>query len=276
MRFHSCEVSIMGARVPFPARYGVIIVVLCGYLMFFSGLFFIQAEAGCGERSESPRCCTGRNNECFEYTKRKTVCYCDTYCQKTGDCCEDYQRECQISALDCVVGPWGPWSPCTALCGVGSTERSRLVTTPPRNGGAPCPDLKQRRGCLGNHAICSSAKEVAKLLPDSFKRNFKDPWRRPHMLMKEEKASYCVYLRVHHASAGCRLSLWSAQLVRERLLCAECQGDAMTTSGRCGGDGLESTRTFWTAASVPGCHGSWVRESSSEKCQCPPYSVLFV
>lgn len=35
-------------------------------------------------------------------------------------------------------------------------------------------------------------------------------------------------------------------------------------------------RTFWAAASVPGCHGSWVRESSSDGCRCPPYSVLFV
>lgn len=37
-----------------------------------------------------------------------------------------------------------------------------------------------------------------------------------------------------------------------------------------------SSRTFWVAASVPGCHGSWVRESSSEGCHCPSYSVLFV
>lgn len=209
------------------------------------------------------------------------------------------------AAIDCVVGSWGPWSSCTSPCGVGSTERSRQVSVPPRNGGTPCPDLKQRRGCFGNNAICSTAKgenlfyvplhssinacmhscsdlysfgevilsggllstpwssssglkaylqlhhfktsiwlfviescrnkspedfslmhgdflncgmclywslqwkqanltqrpssfptlhphicpaEVAKILPDSFKRNFKDPWRRPHMLMKEEKA----------------------------------------------------------------------------------------
>lgn len=62
------------------------------------------------------------------------------------------------AAIDCVVGSWGPWSSCTSPCGVGSTERSRLVSIPPRNGGTPCPDLKQRRGCFGNNAICSTAK----------------------------------------------------------------------------------------------------------------------
>lgn len=25
------------------------------------------------------------------------MCYCDTYCQKTRDCCEDYEDVCQIS-----------------------------------------------------------------------------------------------------------------------------------------------------------------------------------
>ncbi|KAL2092538.1 hypothetical protein ACEWY4_012336 [Coilia grayii] len=85
----------------------------------------------------------------------------------------------------------GGWSACSSQCGEGSTERSRQVLTPPRNGGTPCPDLKQRRGCLGHALQCSSAKEVAKILPDSFKRNFKDPWRRPHMLMKEEKPRGC-------------------------------------------------------------------------------------
>ncbi|XP_038133197.1 somatomedin-B and thrombospondin type-1 domain-containing protein isoform X1 [Cyprinodon tularosa] len=234
------------------------------------------AEAGCRER-QSQNCCPDRDNKCLERTRRNTVCYCDSYCQKTRDCCEDYQDVCLISAaIDCVVGSWGPWSSCSSPCGVGSKERTRQVSVPPRNGGTPCPDLRQRRGCFGNNVICDNAKEVAKILPDSFKRTFKDPWRRPHMRMKEEKNGYCVYLRVKQASPGCRLKLWSAQLVQERLICAECQSDAMSKSDRCAGDGLKDVRTFWTAASAPGCHGSWVRELSSESCRCPPYSVLFV
>lgn len=71
-------------------------LVVCGLVVFLLGMSVHQTQAGCAER-DSPNCCTGRNNDCSEYTKRKTVCYCDTYCQKTGDCCEDYKRVCQIS-----------------------------------------------------------------------------------------------------------------------------------------------------------------------------------
>ncbi|XP_043964171.1 somatomedin-B and thrombospondin type-1 domain-containing protein isoform X2 [Gambusia affinis] len=262
----------MGAHGWSAVRMGI---AVCGYLAFFCSEFVPVSEAGCRERGNH-NCCPSRDNKCFEYTRRKTVCYCDSYCQKTRDCCEDYQHVCQISAIDCAVGSWGPWSSCSSVCGVGSKERSRQVSIPPRNGGTPCPDLRQRRGCYGNNVICDNAKEVAKILPDFYKRNFNDPWRRPHMLMKEEKDSYCVYLRVKQASAACKLKLWSAQLVRERLVCAECQSDAMSNSDRCAGDGKEGIRTFWTAAATPGCHGSWMRELSSEHCRCPPYSVLFV
>ncbi|XP_039627466.1 somatomedin-B and thrombospondin type-1 domain-containing protein isoform X1 [Polypterus senegalus] len=248
---------------------------VCGILAMMV-LLVQRVETGCAHR-ESPKCCPGRNNDCFELNRRMTICYCDTYCQKTGDCCEDYPTVCHISAaIDCVVSSWGSWSECSQLCGAGSKERTRQVITPPRNGGMPCPDLKQRRGCFGQSPVCSTAKEVAKILPHSFKRNFKDPWRRPHMLMKEEKPSYCAYFQLKQASAACRMNLWSSHMTREQPVCVECQGDAMGRTNRCEGDGLETTRTFWTAASLPGCQGSWVRERLQEDCRCPEHSFIFV
>ncbi|XP_067396022.1 somatomedin-B and thrombospondin type-1 domain-containing protein-like isoform X4 [Emydura macquarii macquarii] len=147
-----------------------------------------------------------------------------------------------LAAIHCMVGPWGPWSECSSLCGVGSKDRTRQVTVPPRNGGTPCPDLKQRRGCFGENQICDTAKEVAKILPDSFKRDFKDPWRRPHMLAKEKQPSYCVYFRLKQVGAACRLHFWSSQLMRERRVCVECQREAVGSRGRCEGDGLEGAR----------------------------------
>ncbi|XP_069071304.1 somatomedin-B and thrombospondin type-1 domain-containing protein-like isoform X3 [Pleurodeles waltl] len=187
-----------------------------------------------------------------------------------------HNQPASLLAVHCGVGPWGPWGQCSSLCGIGSRERARQVTVPPRNGGAPCPDLRQRRGCHGDNPICQTAKEVAKILPDSFKRDFKDPWRRPHMLLQDTQARYCVYFRLKQVGPACRLQSWTSQLVRERRICMECQVHAMGRRGRCEGDGLESARTFWTSASVPGCQGSWVRESLQEDCACPPYSYLFV
>ncbi|XP_039361044.1 somatomedin-B and thrombospondin type-1 domain-containing protein-like isoform X4 [Mauremys reevesii] len=180
------------------------------------------------------------------------------------------------AAVHCVVGPWGLWSECSSLCGVGSQDRTRQVTVPPRNGGTPCPDLKQRRGCFGENPACDTAQEVAKILPDSFKRDFKDPWRRPHMLVKEKQPSYCVYFRLKQVGAACRLHLWSSQLMRERRVCVECRPDAVGSGARCKGDGLEGARTFWTATSIAGCQGSWIQESLHENCVCPPLSLIFV
>lgn len=81
-----CTVFMMltGAR---GRVFAVFVVLMC-----VSGV----CESGCADRP-SPKCCPGRNNKCAEFTGRRTVCYCDTYCQKTGDCCEDYQTTCRIS-----------------------------------------------------------------------------------------------------------------------------------------------------------------------------------
>ncbi|XP_055511664.1 somatomedin-B and thrombospondin type-1 domain-containing protein, partial [Leucoraja erinacea] len=230
------------------------------------------ASGGCSERLH-PRCCPGRDSEC----RGSGSCYCDTYCRYTGDCCPDYRHVCHISAIDCVVGAWVPWTACSSPCGVGSRERERLVTIPPRNGGAPCPDVKQRRGCYGHHPDqCHSVKEVAKILPDTFKRNFKDPWKRPHMMAKEQRPSYCAYFRMKELSAWCRWEVWTSHLFREKNVCVECQGEAMGNRGRCEGDGRQGTRTFWISAHHPRCHGSWVLESMRRNCNCSPKSLIFV
>ncbi|XP_064108632.1 spondin-1-like isoform X2 [Macrobrachium nipponense] len=48
---------------------------------------------------------------------------------------------------DCVMGEWGPWSPCTHSCGEALQQRSRTIIVSPRNGGTPCGDRFERRYC---------------------------------------------------------------------------------------------------------------------------------
>lgn len=102
------------------------------------------------------------------------------------------------AAVGCAVGPWGPWSGCSSLCGVGSRARSRQVTVPPRHGGEPCPDLKQRRGCLGEHPTCGTATGNAgpAETPTQFLRGrpravFNQPCPPPWLLFCQKWPRYC-------------------------------------------------------------------------------------
>ncbi|XP_027570167.1 somatomedin-B and thrombospondin type-1 domain-containing protein-like isoform X2 [Pipra filicauda] len=227
------------------------------------------------------RCCPGRNNVCWAPSARRAHCYCDSYCQRTGDCCQDYHATCRRAAVGCSVGPWGPWSGCSSPCGVGSRARSRQVTVPPRHGGEPCPDLKQRRGCLGEHPTCGTTKEVAKILPKSFSWDFRDPWRRAGLPLLEEPSgsplpSYCGYFRLTQVGPPCRGQGWSRRLHRDKQVCVECWGDVSHHRAHCTGHGLQGARTFWVAASVVGCQGSWVQEGLQEGCVCSPPALIFV
>lgn len=58
------------------------------------------------------RCCPGRNNACWAPGAHRARCYCDSYCERTGDCCQDYQASCR-RAGECRDGESGsgsaPW-----------------------------------------------------------------------------------------------------------------------------------------------------------------------
>ncbi|XP_036249377.1 uncharacterized protein LOC118693143 isoform X2 [Molothrus ater] len=363
------------------------------------------------------RCCPGRNNACWAPGARRARCYCDSYCQRTGDCCQDYLTSCRRAAVGCAVGPWGPWSGCSSPCGVGSRARSRQVTVPPRHGGDPCPDLKQRRGCLGQHPTCGTAQEVAKILPNPLSQDFRDPWRRAGLPLPEEPSgcvwgrgpsvtpspkpglllyplqswplctlrprafllppaiaflpapnhgsvappyktmslcmphrntilpalqtriplhppraiklptsptepplpppkptsplylnpstthanlcptfrppfslfspptfplpssplpSSCGYFRLTQVGPPCRGRAWSRRLQRDQQVCVECRGNLPHRRPHCTGRGLQGARTFWVAASVVGCQGSWVQEGLQEGCVCSPPALIFV
>ncbi|XP_063272296.1 uncharacterized protein LOC134560337 isoform X2 [Prinia subflava] len=185
-----------------------------------------------------------------------------------------------LAAVGCAVGPWGPWSGCSSRCGAGSRARSRQVTVPPRHGGDPCPDLKQRRGCLGQHPTCGTAKaallpEVAKIVPRAFSQDFRDPWRRAGLPLPEPSGS-CGYFRLAQVGAPCRGHAWSRGLRRGQRVCVQCWGNPSRRRPHCTGHGLPGARTFWVAASVVGCQGSWVQEGLQEGCVCSQPALIFV
>ncbi|CAJ1364409.1 unnamed protein product [Effrenium voratum] len=58
--------------------------------------------------------------------------------------------------VDCKLGDWGYWRPCSASCGGGEMQRNRPVLQEPRNGGTPCAEsfISQVKPC--NTEPCSS------------------------------------------------------------------------------------------------------------------------
>lgn len=57
-----------------------------------------------------------------------------------------------VSAVDCEVGEWSPWTECSAECNGGTRTRKRDVIRPPMNDGAPCSILFEYEDC--NVFVC--------------------------------------------------------------------------------------------------------------------------
>lgn len=70
-------------------------------------------------------------------------------------------RECntQGCAVNCQLGPWSEWSPCSAKCEGGTRTRTRAVTVPAANGGAACGALSEVEPC--NTQVCDRDCDVS-------------------------------------------------------------------------------------------------------------------
>lgn len=53
-----------------------------------------------------------------------------------------------LPAVSCVVAEWSGWSRCVKPCQLSYRVRQRHVLQEPRNGGALCPPLEERAGCV--------------------------------------------------------------------------------------------------------------------------------
>lgn len=52
-------------------------------------------------------------------------------------------------AVNCKVGEWGPWSPCSSTCGDNAVQkRRRKILRKPKHGGIDCPIHREKRRCV--------------------------------------------------------------------------------------------------------------------------------
>jgi hypothetical protein len=64
--------------------------------------------------------------------------------------------------IDCLLGEWSPWSPCTEACGpfpAASRSRSRKPVKLPAYGGNPCKAVFARAPCAPGDKIFEEAKQ---------------------------------------------------------------------------------------------------------------------
>lgn len=58
-------------------------------------------------------------------------------------------RDCNtnLCPINCEVGQFSDFTPCTKNCGTGTQTRTRSITVQPANGGEPCPNLTETQEC---------------------------------------------------------------------------------------------------------------------------------
>jgi len=63
--------------------------------------------------------------------------------------CDTESSPCntQACAVNCVMGEWQSWGPCSATCGGGNTHRTRTTLTPASNGGTACGPTEDQVPC---------------------------------------------------------------------------------------------------------------------------------
>ncbi|XP_071945308.1 somatomedin-B and thrombospondin type-1 domain-containing protein-like [Antedon mediterranea] len=253
-------------------------------LVPFLGLF-VKVDAFCsGANSDgSDLCCDGAVLNCTAegYQIDSTsygICYCDSHCISTKDCCVDYDRTCK-QPQDCVVNDWSHWSGCNAQCGIGHAVRLRYVEIEAEEGGKPCPETIQKRACMSLYCDDEPKKKkklnAAHILPYHYRKGRINPkWNAITNLIgidEPKYSSYCVTFTIQKVNKGCRNQVstkWTDVITKGTELCVQCEEPAMKDDGLCRGDGVQGERTRWTAIDSPGCRGRWIRKNIEQPCTC--------
>lgn len=249
------------------------LVVLAYFITFCYGLCDQRPFGG------ELKCCGPKDSSCYVQLQPNhghqddRICYCDSYCKFTNDCCEDSEKVQKLcnQPRDCVVSEWDEWGSCSAKCGFGTMKRTRKVLQYPENGGKTCPALKQTRGCNLNNVCDKFQYATAYILPISFRRPSFGSYYYENILPAEKFSdneqdlrtkhsptySYCVHYKVTFKRRNCE-GTWAANLESHMPVCTECQSRVMD-GGHCRGEGAIGVRTRWKALRLRRCHGDWIR-----------------
>ncbi|KAK2520891.1 somatomedin-B and thrombospondin type-1 domain-containing protein, partial [Columba guinea] len=155
-----------------------------------------------------------------------------------------------LPAVPCVVSQWSVWSGCAEPCRTAYRVRRRRVLQEPRNGGAACPALEQRGGCVrypsAPAAECGLALVPALITTGGFGK----ARRKRAAADGDERTGYCVEFQLTAIAPGCLRShrshtRWMLYLREGHTACVECQHPALdSTRLHCHGDGSGSKNTL--------------------------------
>eukprot|EP00656_Telonema_subtile_P054704 TRINITY_DN8238_c0_g1_i1.p1 TRINITY_DN8238_c0_g1~~TRINITY_DN8238_c0_g1_i1.p1 ORF type:complete len:539 (+),score=107.56 TRINITY_DN8238_c0_g1_i1:120-1736(+) len=68
---------------------------------------------------------------------------------------------CAKPAVNCLEGPWGSWSMCSATCGGGESSRLRAIMRAAENAGARCGELEETRECNTQRCLATDCSQSA-------------------------------------------------------------------------------------------------------------------
>ncbi|XP_022453294.1 somatomedin-B and thrombospondin type-1 domain-containing protein-like isoform X1 [Delphinapterus leucas] len=189
-------------------------------------------------------------------------------------------------AVSCVVAEWSGWSRCVKPCQVSYRLRQRHVLQEPRNGGAPCPPLEERAGCVeywSHQGVeCQQSLLPALITTGSYGKERE----KRGVPKKQETIGYCVQFRLGPVPGSCQQvraphAQWTRYLTQGHTVCVRCEWPAQDArSRRCYGDGGGAgghQLSLWQAAGHPRCRGTWERLGQLRDCSCPEvHSLVFL
>lgn len=82
------------------------------------------------------------------------------------------RKKCKMvkCPIDCEVGEWGPWTPCSHTCGENAVQnRVRKILKKPRRGGMDCPSHRENRRCVV--PMCPKA-DMEKMMRDAMSAEY--------------------------------------------------------------------------------------------------------